>query len=146
MTTHQIVYAAATIASSTGIASVVVAIISWRRFGPRTKAETGKIAAETREMDVDTQGKLLSQIDKLLERVDAQDDKITTLERTIGAQGDQIAELQHKNRELRTTMRAALVELLAWIKKALAVMTPDQQTSVGQPPDYQHLVSPPDRN
>lgn len=146
MITHQVAMAFATVISSMSLGSVLVALIAWRRFGPRTKAEAGKLAAETRETDADTQGKLLAQIDKLLERVDAQDEKITRLENTIGAQGEQIVALQRKNDTLGATMRAALVELLAWIKKALAVMTPDQQASVGQPPDYQHLVAPAERN
>lgn len=141
MTGRQIILLVASTISSSGLSGIVVALIAWRRFGPRTKAETAKIAAETRETEVGTDSQIIKNLREELARLSS---KVDAMEQTINAQGEQIVALQHRNTTISATMRAAVSELLIWIKKALAVMSPDQQARVGQPPDYQHLVTPPE--
>lgn len=135
MTVTNIILLCATVASALGLGGVLVALIAWRRFKPQDKAIVAKTAAEARSIDVDT-------YTKLLDRITAMDDKITDLERIILDQGQEIAKLKQRNRDLGAAMRAALVELLAWIRRALAVMSAEQQRTVGPPPDYQHLTNP----
>lgn len=145
MTGGDIVLQASSVIGALGLGGVITGLIAWRRFGPQDKAKVAQIAAETRNTDADTFDKMLARIDKLSARIEQQDAKIDSLERTIREQGEQIAALHRRNRDLGATMRDAVKELLAWIKKALAVMTPDQQTNVGPPPDYNHLITPPEK-
>lgn len=131
---------------SLGLGTVASTVITWRRFKPQDKAAVAKTAAEARSIDVATFNQMVDRIGELSKKIEQQDEKIDSLEQTIREQGAQIAKLQQRNRDLGAAMRSAVVELLAWIKRALSVMTPDQQTNVGPPPDYQHLIAPPEKS
>lgn len=132
----------ACLVGSGGMAAVVVKVLDWITTRSRVKAEAAESAARTEDIEIDTQGKLINQVNELVNRVNRQDAEIDRLKTKVSEQAEQIAALQHRNRDLAATMRAAVAELLAWIRKALAVMTSDQQANVGPPPDYQHLVHP----
>lgn len=125
--------------------SVVSTLIQYRFLNPKTKAEASKLAAETRSIAIDDQSDIITnlraELGRLATRVDDQDAKIAHQGTVIAEQGEQIAALQRKNRDLAATMRSALRDLLTWIQRALLVMSPDQRANVGQPPDYQHLIS-----
>lgn len=153
MSIYQIVLTVASAIFGGGVTGVSAVIFMWRRQGPKVKAQTAKIAAETTETGIRTQGDLIEQLERLADQVNEQgkqlleqSNTIRGLRTTVEEQGAQIVALQQRNRDLGAAMRAAVVELLAWIRRALSVMTPDQQTTVGQPPDYQHLVTPPERS
>lgn len=156
MSGAEIVREVATSIFGGGLVAVSSIVFMWRRQAPKVKAQTAKIAAETTETGVRTQGELIEQIASLAKQLNdqgkelgAQRDTITEqgvtikkLHATVAEQGEQIAALQTRNHNLAAAMRAAVAELLAWIQRALSVMTPDQQETVGPAPDYKHLTNP----
>lgn len=134
-----------------GLIALVYFVFQWIQTGPKTKAETGKANAETGKLEVDTQDVVIDNLSKEVERLskkaDDQDKKIAVQEKRIADQdqkiADQSAKIADQERRIASLepLRTALAVLTAWVHRAWTAMTPDQQASVGQPPDYQHLLT-----
>jgi hypothetical protein len=121
------------------IVALIIFLIRWRREGPMVKAQTAQIAIETdtsRETaEVDNQSQQIR--DLMADRADLRT-TIREMQKRMDAQDLRIDALEAKNDILRQALASAQI----WMHRVREVLTPDQRSQVGPPPDINHLIAP----